>query len=88
MRGNSVRYVQDEDLLKKGDLLVLQQDRREYSNDHKAGDTYRFNFVIKDGMLNLTSIKTGRVCKFYTNRFRRGGSYGPIAVLNGCIFDD
>ncbi len=79
------RYVDSEADLREGDILVLQDSRGIYN----AGDLFRFNYFIRENMITVTSMRTNRICKHFTSRYRMGNRYGPI-VLSGdpCIFDD
>jgi len=79
------RYVDSEEDLREGDILVLQNQRGIY----KAGDLFRFDYLIRKNMISLTSMRTDRVCKHFVTRYREGGNYGPIVLLgNPCVFDD
>ena len=81
----SIRYVSSEEDLKEGDILVLQDARGLYN----PGDLFRFGYLIRENMISITSMKTNRVCKHFTSRYREGGRYGPIVLSNGpCVFDD
>ena len=81
----SIRYVNNEGDLREGDLLVLQKPRGIYN----AGELFRFDYLIRDNMISITSMTTNRVCKHFTSRYREGGRYGDIVISNGpCVFDD
>ena len=81
----SIRYVNDEGDLREGDILVLQESRGVYN----AGSLFRFDYLIRDNMISITSMITNRACKHFTSRYREGGRYGDIVISNGpCVFDD
>jgi len=79
------RYVDSEEDLREGDILVLQNRRGIY----EPGDLFRFDYLIRENMISLTSMRTNRVCKHFTTRYREGDRYGPIVLSgNPCVFDD